>query len=338
MELVFLGTGSATPTFERNVAALACKREREVLLFDCGEGTQHQIIRSPLKRSRIRKILITHLHGDHFYGLIGLLTSFQLNKREEPLQIFGPPGIAEYVRFMKRISETDFNYPLKIHELTIGKEPQTILETTEYWLEAVRVRHRIYTLAYSLVEKLRPGRLNAALAAELGIPEGPERRLLKEGRDITLKDGRIISSGDLVTPPLPGRKIVYITDSTYTTASVDLARKADILIHESTYDNDDRKNARRTQHSTVSDAVQVAREAGVRDLILTHVSSRYLNRGNVIQEQLEQELPGAVLAADLMRVVIPASGRPEIIYRARNSSRPSRKNEKDMCAMRKPEQ
>jgi len=329
MELIFLGTGSATPTYERNVAALAIKRERETRLFDCGESTQHQNIRSSLKRSRIRKIFITHLHGDHFYGLIGLLTSYQLNKREDPLEIFGPPGIADYIKCMKRISETDFAYPLQVHELKLEKEPEIILETAEYTIEAVRVRHRIYTMAYSLIEKPRSGRLDAELATEMNIPEGPERRLLKDGHDITLEGGRVIRSSDLVAPPLPGRKIAYITDTTYTPASVLLAQDADILIHESTYDNDDRKNARRTQHSTVGDAVRVAQEAGVKLLLLTHISSRYLNRGNVLQDQVEEMLPGSLLASDLMHVALPASGSPEVTYRYRRNSGNSRNGDSD---------
>jgi ribonuclease Z len=320
MELIFLGTGSATPTYERNVAAMAIKREREILLFDCGESTQHQIIRSSLKRSRIRKIFITHLHGDHFYGLIGLLTSYQLNKREDPLEIFGPPGIADYIKFMKRISETDFAYPLRVHELQVGREPEKILETSEYRIEAVRVRHRIYTMAYALIEKPRPGSLNAELATEMNIPEGPERRMLKDGLDVTLEDGRLIRSSELVAPPLPGRKIVYVTDTTYATSSVELAKGADILIHESTYDNDDRKNARRTQHSTVGDAVRVAQEAQAKLLLLTHISSRYLNRGSLIQDQVEEMLPGSLLASDLMQVTLPASGSPEVTYRYRRNS------------------
>jgi ribonuclease Z len=251
--------------------------------------------------------------------LIGLLTSYQLNKREDPLELFGPPGIADYIKFMKRISETDFAYPLQVHELKVDREPETILETAEYMIEAVRVRHRIYTMAYSLVEKPRPGRLDAALATEMNIPEGPERRLLKDGHDITLEDGRLVTSSELVAPPLPGRKIAYITDTTYTPSSVVLAKEADILIHESTYDNDDRKNARRTQHSTVGDAVRVAQEAGAKLLLLTHISSRYLNRGTVIQDQVEELLPGSLLANDLMHVTLPASGSPEVMYRYRRN-------------------
>ncbi len=327
MELIFLGTGSATPTYERNVAAVAIRRERETLLFDCGESTQHQIIRSSLKRSRIRKIFITHMHGDHFYGLIGLLTSYQLNKREDPLEIFGPPGITDYIKFMKRISETDFAYPLSVHELEVGREPETILETEEYRIEAVRVRHRIYTMAYSLIEKPRPGRLDAELATEMNIPEGPERRLLKDGHDITLDDGRVIRSSELVAPALPGRKIVYVTDTTYSSSSVELAEGADILIHESTYDNSDRRNARRTQHSTVDDAVRVAREAGVKLLLLTHISSRYLNRGSLLQDQVEEVLPGSLLASDLMQIALPASGSPEVTYRYRRNNRNTRNGE-----------
>jgi ribonuclease Z len=177
----------------------------------------------------------------------------------------------------------------------------------------------LLTLAYSLTEKDRPGRFDGALAEKLGIPHGPERGRLKKGEDVTLADGRLIHSRDLVAPPLPGRKIVYITDTTYCRGSVNLARKADLLIHESTYDQEDRENARRTFHSTVADAVRVAREAEVKQLLLTHISSRYLRNSRIIEQQVRRLFPNSFVARDFLQATLNQWG--EITYRWPQQSR-----------------
>jgi len=320
MELTFLGTGSALPTLERNVSSLLLSRNGEITMFDCGEGTQHQLLHTRARRSRIRRIVITHLHGDHYFGLIGLLSSFQLNQRIEPLHLMGPPGLREYLDFMLNITEKRFNFPVEIQEIQPGNEPAIVHEASDYHLEAVQLNHRIYTMGFALVENRRPGKFDGEKAHQLGIPNGPERRLLKEGHDITLADGRVIHSSDLVEPPLPGRKIVYITDTTWTPNSVKLARNADLLIHESTYDAESREHARRTMHSTLEDAIRVAREAEVRQLVVTHISSRYIGDTRRFVEQISQRMPEAKVARDFLRIQIGRLGESEFRF-----SRPRRR-------------
>jgi len=308
IELVFLGTSSATPTVRRNVSSLAVQLERETLLIDAGEGTQLQILRSGIRRGRIDRILITHLHGDHFYGLIGLLTSFQLNRREEALSLYGPAGLSSYINFMKRLSQTDFGYELSIHELPDLLEPTRILDEPEYEVWAAPLKHRIYTLGFRVLEKELPGRFDAEKADVLGVPFGPERGRLIRGEDLRLPDGRRVRSSELVGPPRKGAAFAFCTDTAYCEASVELARDTDLLVHEATFDPSDRQNAQRTLHSTTEDAARVAREAGVRHLVLTHFSTRYMADMSPIAESIEVCFPGALLARDFMKIRILPEG------------------------------
>lgn len=302
IELVFLGTSSATPTIRRNVSSIAVQMDRESLLIDVGEGTQQQILRSGVRRGRIDRILITHLHGDHFYGLIGLLTSFQLNRREEPLQLVGPPGLVRYISFMKELSKTDFAYRLEILELPGLTKPEVVLETSDYEVWAGPLRHRLTTIGYRIVEKDRPGRFDAEAAGRLGVPFGPERGRLLRGEDLVLADGREVRAADLVGPPRRGASVAVCTDTAACPEAVALARDVDLLVHESTFDPSERANARRTRHSTTADAVRTAKEAQVRQLILTHFSTRYLGDIRPIRDAAKALFPGAVCARDFLQV------------------------------------
>jgi len=310
LDVIFLGTSSATPTPRRNVSSVAVLTEKESLLLDAGEGTQRQILHSGFRRGRIDRILITHLHGDHFYGLIGLLTSFQLNKREEPLLLAGPAGLARYVDFMKRLSQTDFGYELIIEEWDRLTEPTLVLETDDFTLSAAPLRHRLYTLGYRLEEKPRPGRFDAARADELGVPFGPERGRLLRGEEVTLADGRVVRPADLVGEARPGTVLTFCTDTTYCANAVALAQGADLLIHEATFIPDDEAQARRTLHSTTADAARVAREAGVKHLALTHFSTRYMGDPRPLQQAAEACWPGAILARDFLQIHLRAGEAP----------------------------
>ncbi len=310
LDVIFLGTSSATPTPRRNVSSLALLTEKESLLLDAGEGTQRQILHSGFRRGRIDRILITHLHGDHIYGLIGLLASFQLNKREDPLLLAGPAGLARYVDFMKRLSQTDFAYELVIEEWENLTEPTPVLETDDYLLTAAPLRHRLTTLGYRLEEKPRLGRFDATRADELGVPFGPERGLLLRGEAITLADGRVVRPEDVVGEARPGTVLTFCTDTTYCAHSVALARDADLLIHEATFLPEDAAQARRTLHSTTEDAVRVAREAGAKHLALTHFSTRYMGDSRPLQEAAERAWPGAILARDFLQVHVRAGETP----------------------------
>lgn len=302
IELVFLGTSSATPTLRRNVSSIAVQLDRESLLVDVGEGTQQQILRSGIRRGRIDRILITHLHGDHFYGLIGLLTSFQLNRREEPLQLVGPPGIARYIEFMKDLSQTDFAYDLGILELSDLKAPRLAVETDDYEIWAGPLRHRLTTIGYRIVEKDRPGRFDAELADRLGVPFGPERGRLIRGEDLTLADGTTVRAVDVVGPARRGASVAVCTDTAACPEAVALSEGVDLLVHESTFDPSDRANAKRTRHSTTADAVRTAKDAGARQLVLTHFSTRYLGDIRPIRDAARALFPGSVCARDFMQV------------------------------------
>lgn len=306
IDVIFLGTSSATPTPRRNVTGLALLTERESLLLDAGEGTQRQILHSGFRRGRIDRIFITHLHGDHFYGLIGLLTSFQLNRREEPLLLAGPPGLVRYIDFMKRLSQTDFTYELTIQEWGGLQEPTPVLETEDFVLSAAPLKHRLYTLGYRLEEKARPGRFDAGKADELGVPFGPERGLLLRGEDLRLADGRVVRSGDVVGPSRAGTVLTFCTDTAYCPHAVALARDADLLIHEATFLPADVAQARRTLHSTTDEAVRVAKEAGAKHLALTHFSTRYMGDMRPLQQAAEAAWPGVILARDFMQIHLRA--------------------------------
>lgn len=312
MDIIFLGTSSATPTPRRNVTSLAVLLEKESLLIDAGEGTQRQIQLSGFRRGRIDRIFITHLHGDHFYGLIGLLTSFQLNRREEPLHLAGPPGLARYIDFMKRLSQTDFGYELRIDEWAGLKEPTPVFETDDYLVTAAPLRHRLYTLGYRIAEKPRPGRFDAERADTLGVPFGPERARLIRGEDLTLPDGRLVRSAEVVGSPRPGVTLAFCTDTAPCPAVVDLARGADLLIHEATFHPADATHARRTLHSTSDDAARAATEAGARHLALTHFSTRYMGDLRPLLQAAELAWPGVICARDFLHIHLRAGASPVV--------------------------
>lgn len=323
MELVFLGTSAAIPTVRRNVTSVCVQMESESLLVDVGEGTQMQILRAGVRRGRIDRILITHLHGDHFFGLIGLLTSYQLGKREEPLQLLGPPGLDAYITFMKRLCQTDFTYPLTITELPGITEPVPVLETAEYTVVAAPLKHRLYTLGYRIREHDRPGRFDATLADQLGVPFGPERGQLTRGNPVTLADGRVIEPGQLVGPSRPGRSITICTDTARCPMSVKLARGSEVLVHEATFEEGDKVHARRTLHSTSVDAAKVAREAEVGHLFLSHISSRYLADTSMLMRGVRERFTHTTLSRDFMKVELPLDAGPVRISDCRYSDGPT---------------
>ena len=318
IELIFLGTSSATPTARRNVSSLALQFERESWLVDVGEGTQLQILRSGMRRGRIDRIFITHLHGDHFYGLIGLLSSFQLNKREEALQILGPPGLRSYLKFMRELAQTDFSYEIDIVELGGITEPCQVLETADLRVSAARLKHRVYTLGYRIEEKDRPGQFDEQKARELGIPFGPERGRLIRGESIELASGKKVEPAEVVGPPRAGSILAICTDTAYCQNAVHLAQDADLLIHEATYDPGEREQARRTRHSTVLDALRVARSANVRHLALTHFSTRYLASMEPFEQALREEQAEAILARDFLQLRLHADSEELELGDSRN--------------------
>jgi ribonuclease Z len=307
MQITFLGTSSGVPTRARNVSAVALRlpQRGEVWLFDCGEATQHRFQRTDLRISQLSRILITHLHGDHIYGLMGLLATCGMAGHAQPISIYGPAGLDEYVEMSARLSRMRLGEHIRVETV----RPGLIFEDEEYAVTCQPLRHRIPAFGYRVTEKDRPGRFDVEHAAALGIPAGPLYGRLKRGESITLADGRTIHGAELCAPPVSGRALAYCTDTTYCENSVVLARDADLLIHEATFVNEDEELARQAMHSTAAQAAEVARQANVRALVITHISPRYAPGNPFEPEELLRQaravFPKTVLAHDFMTVEIP---------------------------------
>ncbi|MGF1496650.1 MAG: ribonuclease Z [Elainellaceae cyanobacterium] len=316
MQITFLGTSSGVPTRSRNVSSIALRlpQRSEVWLFDCGEGTQHQILRSDIKISQISRIFITHMHGDHIYGLMGLLASCGLAGNASRIDVYGPPKLGDYLRAAGRYSQTHFSYPVKVHTV----QPGLVFEDEEYTVHCTELTHRVPAFGYRIAEKDRSGHFDVERAQALGIPPGPVYGRLKRGECVNLPDGRIINGNDLCGPTQIGRKFVYCTDTIYCDNSVDLAQDADVLVHEATFSHRDAELAYQRLHSTSTMAAQVALAAGVRQLIMTHFSPRYAPGNNVTLDDLLAEaraiFPATVMAHDFFTYDIPkrsAGAKPQ---------------------------
>jgi ribonuclease Z len=246
-------------------------------LFDCGEGTQVQLMRAGVKRSRIHSIFIGHLHGDHLYGIAGLLSTLHLDARETPLNVFGPEGLRSYLQASFRTVDLQFSFALKVQEFPRGFRGR-VLDETEFHVDAIPLDHSIFCLGWRFQEKPRPGVFDLEKAVALGIPRGPLYRKLQHGEAITLEDGRTIVPGQVVGPERPGKSVAYCLDTQFTERSVELAEHCTALIHETTFGPEAIDMARERKHSTMEDAARVAREANAERLIATHFSTRYDGR------------------------------------------------------------
>jgi len=304
------------PTRSRNVSSVALRlpQRAEVWLFDCGEGTQHQILRSDLRVSQITKIFITHMHGDHIYGLMGLLASCGLAGNPSRIDIYGPPKLNDYLREAGRYSQTHFSYPVKVHTV----EPGLVLEEEEFTVTCAPLTHRLPAFGYRVAEKDRPGRFDVDRAIAMGIPSGPLYGRLKRGEVVTLPDGRIINGADLCGETEMGRKFVYCTDTIYCENAVKLSQDADVLVHEATFAHQDAELAYQRLHSTSTMAAQVALGAQVKQLIMTHFSPRYAPGNSIVLEDLLTEakaiFPQTIMAHDFMSYEIPrrqSTAQPE---------------------------
>lgn len=307
MQITFFGTSSGVPTRSRNVSSVALRlpQRAEVWLFDCGEGTQHQLLHSDLKISQITRIFITHTHGDHIFGLMGLLATYGLAGNPTKIDLYGPPGLNDYIKACQRYSFTHFSYPLKVHTV----EPGIVYEDDEYIVKCGLLKHRVTAFGYRVEEKDRPGRFDVEKAKELGIPSGPIYGKLKRGEQVTLPNGRVINGADLCGPNQTGRKLVYCTDTVYCEGAVELAQDADLLIHEATFAHQDAELAFQRLHSTSTMAAQVALQAGAKHLIMTHFSPRYAP-GNDIQlndllDEAKAIFPHTTMAYDFLAYEVP---------------------------------
>ncbi len=284
-------------------------------LFDCGEGTQHQILRSDLKVSQLARIFVTHMHGDHIFGLMGLLASCGLAGNPQRIDIYGPPDLDDYLKACRRYSHTHFSYPIKVHTV----QPGIVFENDEYTVSCQLLKHRIPAFGYRITEKDRPGHFDVEKAAALGIPSGPIYGRLKQGEVITLPDGRRINGADLCGPIQVGRKLVYCTDTIFCESAVELAQGADALIHEATFAHQDADLAYQRLHSTSTMAAQVALEAQVKQLIITHLSPRYAPGNGLEPRDLLMEarsiFPNTEMATDFWTYEIPRRQPSELVKR-----------------------
>ncbi|MGA1873225.1 MAG: ribonuclease Z [Thermoplasmatota archaeon] len=274
MRLTFLGTGGSWPTRRRGSQSIALTYGSGSILIDCGEGTQRQLVQSPVSPMRIRDILITHLHGDHFLGLPGLVQTMALNDRTETLNVWGPIGISRSWEMARAMCPFTEKFETKVHELKGGE----VFQVIDLTVSCTAVKHSVPTLAYRIGEKDRTGRFHREKAVELGVPKGPLWRKLQGGENVTFKiDGRdrTVRPEQVLDPPRPGRSVVISGDTSPSEELIELARGADVLVHEATFTSDLAELADEVTHSTVAGAARIAKEAGVGKLVLVHSSPRY---------------------------------------------------------------
>jgi ribonuclease Z len=299
IQVVFLGTAASRPTVARNVSSLVIHRLGEHLMFDCGEGTQRQMMRYGTGFS-VHDILFTHLHADHLLGLPGLLRTMGLQGREEPMRLFCAAGEGKLVRDVVHLGVERIPFEITIREL----EPGESVRRDGYDIVPFGTRHGRRSLGYALVEHERLGRFDPDRARELGVPEGPLFGRLHRGETIEV-GGRVISPGHVVGPPRPGRRVVYTGDTRPSRVTVEHALGADLLIHEATFADEEADRARETDHSTASEAARIARDAGARRLILTHISPRYGLEPGILEQEARAIFPATTVARDGLEVDVP---------------------------------
>ncbi len=308
LSLRFLGTSASRPTVERGVSSIAVVREGETFLFDCGEGTQRQMMRYGVAFS-LRDIFFSHMHVDHILGVIGLMRTMALQGREETLRIFGPPGSAKVLRRAETIGADRVGFPVEYRELTPGES----IRRDGYEIVAFAADHvRTPALGFALVEALRLGRFNPDRAREMGVPEGPMWGRLHRGMRVTLEDGREIDPADLVGPTRPGRKLVITGDTRPCDATAEASTEADLLVHEATFAEEEASRASETGHSTAREAAQIAVRAGVRRLVLTHVSARYSRDVSDLEREARAVFPVTQVARDGTEIDIPFPDAAEL--------------------------
>jgi len=298
MIIVPLGVASATPTATRHLPSVALWREGDVFLFDCGENTQMTMLQGGIKRSKIDTIFITHFDTDHFSGLLGLLSTLQLQRRDNELTIVGPKGIKEYVEWNINFAKLELGFDINFVELEEDMEHQVVVDREEFYVDARPLKHKKFCVGYRFQEKDRPGKVDAEKAEKMGISEDEQYKQLKAGEDVTLEDGTVVKSSDIVGHPRPGDSFAYVTDTEYCPNSVKLAMNTNILYHEATFSSSLADKAAETGHSTAVDAARVATEAQTKLLVIGHFSARYTNPFVLLREARENFFP-AWLATEL---------------------------------------
>mgnify|MGYP002338704505 CR=1 FL=1 len=284
MIIVPLGIASATPTATRHLSSLAVWREGQVFLFDCGENTQMRMLQAGMKRSNIDYIFISHFDTDHFTGLIGLLATLQLQRREKPINLIGPKGLKSFVEFNLDFAGIDPVFTINYEEVEEGFDHQVVVDEEAYYVEARPLEHTTFCIGYRFQEKDKPGKVDAKKAQSEGISEDWQYKDLKAGKDVTLDDGTVVRSDDIVGPSRTGDSFAYIMDTRFCQNAVKLAKDTSILYHEATFGSTLQEKADETGHSTAEDAASVARQANTNLLVISHFSARYTNQFVLLRE------------------------------------------------------
>lgn len=300
LRVTFLGTAGALPTTERNPSAILINRTGELILFDCGEGTQQQMMRAKTGMMSLTSIFLTHFHADHVLGIPGLLQTMSFQGRDQPLEIYGPKWTAEFAELLTRLGFNNVAFEVRAMEL----QPGDVLDRGEYWIEAVRTDHSVPSLGYVLREKPRQGRFNRERAIELGIPPGPLFGRLQKGETISVK-GREVKPDEVMGKPRQGRVVVYSGDTRPSEAILNASKNADLLIHDGTLTSDMQDWAVETKHSTALEAGELARKAEVKQLVLTHISSRYSADTAPLLDEVRKVFSNSLIAKELLEIEIP---------------------------------
>jgi ribonuclease Z len=301
LSLTLLGTSASRPTVERNVSSIAVAREGETLLFDCGEGTQRQMMRYGVSFA-LDDIFFTHFHADHVIGLIGLLRTLALQGRTETMRLWGPVGAERMLRRAVNFGADRLTFSVDIAEV----EPNVRLARTGYDIVGFPVSHGpAPAIGYALVEPERKGRFDPEEAARLGVPEGPLWGQLHRGLGVTLPDGRTVTPERIVGEQRPGRRVVITGDTRPCPATIEAASDADLLVHEATFSQEEADRARETGHSTAREAAEVARDAGVRRLVLTHISARYSRDAGELEREAKAVFANTRVGKDGLEIDVP---------------------------------
>ena len=301
LSVVFLGTAGSVPTLRRNLPAVLVKRKGELVMFDCGEGVQRQMMKAKTGFCKKMKILVSHMHGDHVLGLPGLLQTMALLDRERKLEVYGPSGMKRFLEAIEDSLQFVLTFPVEIYEI---EKAGIVCDEEEYALEALWSSHVIPSLAYALIEKPRPGKFYPEKALILGIPEGPLWSKLQQGQEVELTSGQVIRPEQVLGASRAGRKVVYTGDTKSFEGLVEFAADADLLIHDATFADELAEKAGKDGHSTPSQAAKAAQQARVRQLILTHISARYEDPC-ILQEQAQRIFRNTKMAEDFMEIEIP---------------------------------
>ncbi|MDC7228957.1 MAG: ribonuclease Z [Sphaerochaetaceae bacterium] len=301
-EVFVLGTSGMMPLPNRFLTSAMVRRDGELFLFDCGEGTQVSLKMLNLKWKKIHSIFISHMHADHVTGLPGILMLSSQVDRDEPLTLYGPPKLKEYVDANRRILDMYINYEIIVKTV----EPGVILETDDFIVRAFRLNHTKPCLGYVMQEKDRPGEFHPEKAQELGIPVGPLWGKLQRGETVTLSDGRVVSSADVMGEKRGGRKFSYVTDSLYLPSIAKEVAHSDLLLCEGMFTSDMEETAYEKKHMTAGQAAQIAKDAEVAKLGLLHYSPRYGDRElRFLLKDARKIFPDTILTKDRMSFEIP---------------------------------